>query len=316
MAVPMLCECGARFDVEECLVAPKVPCPDCGTKLDVPPHDAGDPPTSLLALAALGVAIVGAFTLVGPLVAAALGLAALRQISLAKGKLDGRPFALAAVGLGLGMPFVTVTLLNTLERGVLGKVFRRPLLAGQVEVIEGNLSSTDGVVTFPSPSPAWLKMRSRRGNDPSVDDLQTGRDLVLVHPARRAYVDLRRDIENQVPSIDDYRVTLADELSLANRRRQGNIDGTQPIELTPPPEPLESKRLPDIDGLKGQEWIFETKRGGQTWRFLIHVYRDARPGKFDRVRPMYVLRAYAPPGDFAPLEKELRAMMAAVRLGG
>src|SRR5262245_30616347 len=101
MAILLTCDCGARFEVEELLAGQEVSCPECQHALQVPARPT-PPRTNLLALASVVLCLLGAFTILGTLAAAVLGVLAIVQINRDREHLTGTGFALFGIIGGLG----------------------------------------------------------------------------------------------------------------------------------------------------------------------------------------------------------------------
>src|SRR5260370_4798880 len=100
MTLAINCTCGAHLEVDDRFAGQTIQCPDCHKGLQAPSLTSPLQRTSGLALASLILALVGAFTVVGTIVAVVLGGLALRQIARQPDKLSGRRFALAGMGAG------------------------------------------------------------------------------------------------------------------------------------------------------------------------------------------------------------------------
>ncbi len=77
----LTCACGARFEVDDTLAGQDVFCPECQQPLKTPALDRPPQLTSGWALASVVLALVGAFTVVGTILAVLLGFYALLHIA-------------------------------------------------------------------------------------------------------------------------------------------------------------------------------------------------------------------------------------------
>ena len=73
MPLSLICDCGARFEVEDALAGQTVSCPECQQPLKAPAAQRPTLRTSAFALASFLLAVVGAFTVVGTIAAVILG---------------------------------------------------------------------------------------------------------------------------------------------------------------------------------------------------------------------------------------------------
>lgn len=314
MPIALTCDCGTRFEVDELPPGQDIPCPECQQPLRIPPGLEVPPRTSLLALFSLVLALVGAFTVVGTVAAVVVGLVALLQIRRHQPRLQGQVFAQTGIVLGIGLTGVSLLLFSVRERLPVAAWLRQRLLAGQTETLASDeVGTRDGQCRITVSQKRWLRMRGDRGNEPAVDDLQRKRELLLVHVQRRAFLDIARDALNTPESVADYKGQIAFELYTERPLFQPEEeDRPSTRQFRQQGDAIQNKPLPDVDGYRGHEWIFEVQRGSQNWRFLIRAYRDGRPGR-RTVPPVYVMRAYAPVREFVILEEELRRTLDTIR---
>src|SRR5262245_56904634 len=132
MPLSITCDCGARFDVDDLLAGQEVPCPECTEPVKVT-GQAAAPRTSLWALAALVIALVGGLTPLGGPVAILVGLVALLVILRRRKQLTGQWIALTAIGLGVFCTALTAALFFKPEALPVGNWLRERALAGQFD---------------------------------------------------------------------------------------------------------------------------------------------------------------------------------------
>jgi hypothetical protein len=311
MTLTLTCECGARFEVDEVWAGREVPCPDCGTKLRAPSLDveqiAIERP-SWLALMAILLVVLGAFTLVGTLLGSLLALIALVR------RQPGANVAWVALLGGLVLTGLTWALFTWPEQLPLGAWVRYQLLSGQVDT-QGpeTLRSSDGQVELTRPKRNWGRARTNRLADSAVGDLQLDSELLLVRLSDRAYVDLRRIDGRGDQPLGNLTDLLMSEFSGAiTDRNAGPFDvGGRRAGPASTAEQIRTGPLEKDDEREGREWIYEVQRGGQRWRFLVHAYRQA--GERRASRPIYLLRAYCPASRFSDYEKELISIINSFR---
>jgi len=121
MPISLTCTCGAKLEIDDAFAGKVIPCPDCQRPLSTvpinltgaapPPLTIPDQRTSGWAMASLCLALAGAFTVVGSLIAAGLGWFAIREIEHSDGKLGGRQIARAGLILGIAFSLLTGFLL-------------------------------------------------------------------------------------------------------------------------------------------------------------------------------------------------------------
>src|SRR5689334_20533062 len=108
MALTLSCPCGATFEVAESFAGQTVHCPECQAALRAPAPSRGPLRTSGWAIASLVLALIGAFTVLGTVVAVLCGLVALVSVGRSGGRLAGA--GLAVFGIILGTLFTGLTL--------------------------------------------------------------------------------------------------------------------------------------------------------------------------------------------------------------
>jgi hypothetical protein len=194
-------------------------------------------------------------------------------------------------------------------------------MAGQVDT-SGALAmvSRGGEVFLDRPSRDWGRARNDRTDDPVVGELQQKRDLLLVNIRRHAYVDVYRDTADNSKTLDQYEEVLITALNPPRQSlfrdedsRRGWMNPTQSETGPFPPAIRKHRRDLKLEKTSYQfhEWEIEQKRGGQTWSFIIRVYKKARAKPGD---PMFAVRAYTPKGRLADNEAELRHILDSVHI--
>jgi hypothetical protein len=244
MPLSITCDCGARFDVDDLLAGQEVPCPECTEAVKVSGQQVA-PRTSLWALAALVVALVGGLTPFGGLLAILVGLLAVLIIFARRKHLTGQWVAFTAIGLGVFSTAVTAALFIKPDLLPIGDWVRERALAGQFDP-SGDLkvAGRNNDVTIDRQSVADLQEKDPRGKrdrrnwardwgvikrgysfDPSISDLQViedalgqagqkpRADLLLFNRRRNAYVDVIRDVDTTDVSLQAYRDVLEGQLN-------------------------------------------------------------------------------------------------------
>jgi hypothetical protein len=306
----LTCDCGARFEVEDTLAGQEVACPECQQPVKVPARHKVPPRTSAYALASVAVALIGAFT-PASLVAIGLGIAALVSIRRHRGRVTGAGFAV--FGIVLGAAFSTLTGL-ALVMGFtgLGGYMRERTLARQIDTT-GPLEVVEaaGGFAITRPSEKWGKASVPHLDDPFVDHFQNGRDLVLVQPAHYAVVDVKVEPRALFQPLDRWQDEVVAEFETQRQAPGGVPGGPDNDEDFPLPvraKVVESHRLEEA-GREGREMILDVRVFGQSWRFLVRLYRQANG-------PIFIVRAYTQARRFAAHEDELRQALDSFRILG
>jgi hypothetical protein len=213
MSLPVICECGTRFEVRETYAGHTVECPECGR-----PTRAGDSPadplrTSGLAITSFILALAGGFTFfVGPALALIFGVLAHLKISQSGGRLLGRGYATA--GIVLGFFFVGLTVL-TFVRGELfdaGERLREQVMARHL-TFDGPLTRVNEEDEFAITRP------SRRWGEATQAylDAQDEEGYVILCPSKALGVQVLREWDSSL-TLDDLEEHVAEHLGLRGRR--------------------------------------------------------------------------------------------------
>jgi hypothetical protein len=313
MALSLTCDCGARFDVEDTLAGQEVSCPECGQPLKAPALQALPVQTSALAIASAVLALAGAFTVVGTLAAVVLGAMALVSIARHRDRLAGAGLAIFGIVAGCALTPLMVLALTTSELFGLGGWLREKTMADQIDT-SGPLEVVVGAQGFAitRPSEKWGQATANALEDPVLAGLQKDRDLLLVQPARNAFVDVRvvrnskgltvdschQEVLKELESVPDNPFLDGDEEVPQPRGRPGRVSTAQVSS---------SRELPALEGAAGREMVVDIHRAGQAWRFLVRYYK--KPG-----RPLYITRAYTQKRNFRRVEEELRQALDSFRI--
>jgi hypothetical protein len=319
MALSMVCSCGARFELEDTLAGQEVLCPECAQTLKAPAA-AGRPPvrTSMLALVSAVLAVTGALTVIGTVAAVVCGLLALVQISRQRERLAGAGLALFGIVFGSLFTAVTVLAITSTEWFDLGGKLRQGMLASEVDTT-GDLEMRIKTGTPPMeafvltrPSRKWGEALRKQLDEPFVKVFEEPSDVLLVQTARFVFVDGRCE-RGKFQTLDFCEKQVMDRLREeppgAKGGRGDDLPQVTRMHLVtsrrlPPPLDDRDKEMPDVDG---KELEVEVGVGGQTWRFLIRLYKT-------ETNRLYVLRAYGAASRFRHAEPELRQVLDSFRI--
>ena len=97
MTISLTCACGVRLEVDDTFAGQTINCPDCQRPLATPKPERAGVQTSGFAIASLTLALVGAFTLIGTVLAVLFGVLALLGIRRDPDRVTGKGYA---VGVG------------------------------------------------------------------------------------------------------------------------------------------------------------------------------------------------------------------------
>lgn len=317
----LVCDCGARFELDDLLVGQEIRCPECGNPVRAPAQ-APQVRTSLWAITALAVSLIGAFTFVGGLVAALIGLYALVVLRQHKGQLAGKGYAITAILIGLIGSAATGAVMARPDLLPVATWVRQLSLGGQIDTTGAlEVVSRGGDVLLTRPSRDWGRAARDRTDDPAVGDIQQKCDLLLVNIRRYAYVDVIRNTTS-THRLDDFEQTLREEINPhrgpiigddtgAFGRGGGGAEGLFPLDFRQFAPGQTARARFDVEGYKGKEWLVHQQRGGKKWVFLIRVYRRSTPRPGD---PFFIVRAYTPLSRLAANEEEMTRILDSIRI--
>jgi hypothetical protein len=315
MPLSLICDCGARFEVEDALAGQSVSCPECQQPLKAPAVRRPVVRTSNLALASFILAIVGAFTVVGTVAAVVVGLMAVVAILRDRERLAGLGFAVCGIILGLALSTLTIFALTTGEMFGFGGALRRTQLADQqddkvdpkkaVEIAENGFSITKPV--------GWYRAKPGFQYPPLDPLLRKDSKLLLDQPDLNAYLDVQIDSEHPA-DIDAYitaRMTPAPINPNAGPKDKPGGSGKPPAgqEQNQPeerpavgdPQKIESRDLLGDDGVRVHELTVEQKVEGRGWKVLIRTYQTSNR--------LFIVRAFTETAGFARVKDELEKVL-------
>jgi hypothetical protein len=311
MAIALTCACGARFELEDSLAGQAVTCPECQQPLQAPGLQRSPLRTSLYALASAVLALFGAFTVVGTLVAVLLGVLALLDISRHRGRVAG--VGLAAFGIGAGAVFTVLSVLafSTGELFGLGGQLREMQLADQLDR-SGALEvvRADKGFAITRPTERWGVALGNQIDEPVLAVLQKNRELVLVQPSHFACVDVAVESRGNFFNLQAVQEELLNELRSRPQNQPVNFGGDDEEDKLFRITQVTPQSIHDLNpqgDAEGREMTVDLRCGGQAWRLVYRFYRT-RAGK------AYVLRGYAQKRRFASAADEIAKALDSFRI--
>jgi hypothetical protein len=297
MALSLTCPCGAAFEVEDTFAGQAIACPDCGAALKVPPLRPPRLRTSGFALASVVLALVGAFTGVGTALAAVLGAVALVSIARHRDRLGGAGYAVLGIVLGTGLTVVTLFAFSR------GEVFDRV----REQVAAGGVDKT-GPMEVVRPREGYAITRPSRAwgvaTPEYAREMNAGDDLLLVNPARLAFLQVTRGAAAH-ETLDQYRERYLDGYRRdrpAGARNLDDLSHFTDFQLR------ETRRLPPLDGAEVSEALFDVKQAGQSLTFRVRFVKP-RAGT-----AVYVIAVWTHKRRLAQIEPEVRQALDSFRL--
>lgn len=298
MSLSLTCRCGAAFEVAETFGGQDVSCPECQQAVPVPTRQRQPLRTSGYAVASVLCALIGAFTVIGTLLAVLLGLAALVSISRNRKAVTGTGFA--AFGIVVGAVFTGLAVFAYSKGELFGvdERLREQMLGAQVDR-SGPLEVIRQVEGFAitRPSPSWGVAR------PGLAANLVGPDsLVLANVGKDAYLDITR-IDLPGPcTLEQCRDQVLQDHRGFNPPGGGAVRPASGFQLHA------NRLLPPVDGNERAELVLEGRYAGQRLKYLIWIVRP-QPGDH-----YFLLRGWAQGQRFARAEPEMREAMESFRV--
>lgn len=276
MSLALRCRCSVEFEVEDTYAGQTVSCPGCGEALRAPRLAGGMVRTSGYALASVILALVGAFTVVGTLLAVVFGVVGLIQVARHPNRMAGAGFALFGVFLGLVLSAMTIFALvqgevfEQMRDNVVGSDIDR---GGPLEIVR----EREGYA-ITRPSRRWGV-----ATGDLVEQLESGDDLVLAQPGKDAYIQVVVEAAGR-QTLAEFREAYLDRFRKKGANKARNLD--ELMEYTEF-QLRESKTLPAEAGLKVVEVVFDVKFLGQKMMYRVRFIQR------DREEKVYTLVAWA-----------------------
>jgi hypothetical protein len=305
MTLSLTCSCGARLEIDDKFAGQTLRCPDCEQSLQAPFLGRLPLRTSGFAVASFVLALVGAFTVVGTLLAIVLGLIALVDIKRHRDRVAGRSYAIAGIALGTVLTGLSLFAYLSFELFGLDGLIREPKWAGKLDY-SGPLEiirSKEGFA-ITRPSEKWGLY-----NDPDfrfANWVQLDLNLLLVNVAEDGYLVC-------------WPVVVDNHLSL-ERCREKALEYFREGDLTKGPskstvnlrsthlEVRRTKPLPTVNDTEAIEMLVDKSVGGQRRTYLVRVLKKQGDDQ------MYLVAGGTSSRRFDRLEAQLRKGLDSFRL--
>jgi hypothetical protein len=300
MTIALTCTCAARLEIDEKFAGQTITCPDCQTLLTVPLPHAQRVRTSGLAIASLVLALVGAFTVVGTLLAAMLGLAALLQIRRHPEQLAGKSYAATGIILGLAFTALSVAAYSSAEIFGLSGTLRETQWLGRLDYTgELEIQQPSNGFVIRRPSKQWGIYKEAR------DGWGGPQPFLLVQPKQDAYILCLAEpaffgstlLQCKEQAIQAFRRFKISPFSLG---RGGANDAALDVKST--------KDLADRDDMKRLELLVDKKSGREERRYIVRLVKK------ENDTYVYIVAGGAAKNHFAEHEEELRQALDSFRL--
>jgi hypothetical protein len=307
----LTCACGTRFEVDDSLAGQEVLCPECQQPLKAPA--AARPPlvTSGWALASVLLSLLGAFTVLGTLVAIILGVVALMSIARHRDRVTGTGFAVLGICLGVLFTVLTVVALNAADVFGLESWMRERSLTRKLDTT-GPLEVVQGIKGFAitRPTEKWGQVENEQSGDPAVGAFQNNLDLLLMQIPRHAFIDVRALPGGPFRTLDQCETEVLSDFEWRRQPRRPRDpfeDDDDDFRAAVRMKRLGSQQLVTVDGVEGRQVEAEVRCAGKPWHFIIRLYRRGN-GR------IYVVRAYAPKRRLAEVRGELGTALESFRI--
>jgi hypothetical protein len=186
MAISLTCSCSAVLEVDERFAGQTVICPDCRKPLTVPvPAVAAPGRTSGFAIASLVLALVGAFTVVGTILAIVCGAVALWTIRQHPKQLAGQRIAWAGMILGAVLSVTSLLAYISMDLFGVDGLLREARWLGKLDY-PADLEIKRSHYKIKRPTTRWGVLYTQPTGTSSYPS--SPQDMLLVLPAKSAYI--------------------------------------------------------------------------------------------------------------------------------
>jgi hypothetical protein len=301
------CACGTRFEVDDSLAGREVLCPECQQPIQAPAAQRQARVTSGWALASVLLALIGAFTVLGTVVAVLLGIIALVSIARHRDRVTGTGLAVSGICMGILFTALTVVALNAYDMFGLESWMRERTLAKKLDT-SGPMEIVRGLKGFAitRPTEKWGQVQDQDSEDPAVGEFQNNLDLLLMHTALHIFIDVRTLPVLPFRNLEQCEAEVLSDFEL-QRQPRNPFDDDDDFHPAVRVRRLGQRRLGSKDGMEGREMEVEVRCAGRPWHFLIRLYRRGN-GR------IYVVRAYGPKRRFSDIRNELEIALDSFRI--
>lgn len=307
MTIALTCSCSARLEVDERFAGQSITCPDCQRSLPVPASAGPVQRTSWLAIASVILALVGAFTVFGTLLAAVLGVVALLGIRAQPQRLAGTRLAVAGIALGLVLTALSVFAFTAAELFGVDSVLRESQWVGKLDYPDDlEVKRTNGGYKIKRPSAQWGVFNTHA--DGGGSQRSYGRDLLLIHPSRSEYIlCLTEDVPKGTPfdQCQEKGIQVFRQLEITKFSMRRNPSLQVDLERG-------NKKLWNIEErgrvTRFMEMTVSKTYHGQTKSYLLRVIKKDDEEQFGQSK-LYIIAAGAPAARFSSMTKEEKKVL-------
>jgi hypothetical protein len=306
MTLSLTCTCGVHLEVDETFAGQTINCPDCQRPLQVPGAEHGPRTTSGLAITSLVLALAGAFTVLGTLVAVVLGGLALLAIKRQSDRLAGRGFAIAGIVLGLVLTGLSLFAYLSVELFGLDSLLNQSQWAGKLD-FDGPLEvvrPSDGFA-ITRPSRDWGVLKRAPGNNTHFSPDPPHQILLLANLRESVYIAC---LPLAVPEGWTLKECRHKAKEVFGRVDLASGDARRRLPMAADIDVQDPKALPDKGELEGEEMVMVKRSRGQQKKFLVRVFRKKHADM------MYLVVGGGRPPHFVRLEDEIRRALDSFRL--
>jgi len=269
MTLAINCTCGARLELDDRFAGQTIQCPDCQKPLQAPPLTSPLLRTSGVALASVILALVGAFTVIGTIVAVILGVLALRQIARRPQQLTGRRFALAGVGAGAILTAVSLFAYIKTDFFGLDRLLRGPMWAGKLDYSE-SMEVASGSIMLKRPNPHWGHYRPRETQD-NFGQLTRSEFVILVNLKDDAHAIGFSFPKGQLPdNFEEYRNAAIPKLLKSELVRL--LIPKRRADSLPEHSDRDRKEIPGENGRREEALLLDVRLGKHERTFLMRFF--------------------------------------------
>jgi hypothetical protein len=301
MTLSLTCACGVHLEVDESFAGQTINCPDCQRPLRVPARGQVPVRTSGLAITSLVMALVGAFTILGTILATMCGFLALASIRRAGGQIAGRGYALAGIVLGFVLTGLALYAFMSFELFGFDELMQEPQWLGRLDYPEAlpvtRSAGRHGYrITRPSKSWGMLKAQQQQPNFMMGPNMQPP-SLLLVYPKEQAYIVCVPIQVFPEETMDQCARRAEDEFRELDLSSMASHQLRHKVRLTR----RSTQTLTPKGNVAGMELMVDKQGQGPERTFLLRVWRRKQEEGY-----MYLVAGGTRKNNFARMEPEIR----------
>jgi hypothetical protein len=298
MPFSLTCACGARLEIDDKFAGQALTCPDCQRPLQAPSGPEPTRRTSWLALTSIVLALVGAFTILGTVLAIVIGVLALVQMVGRSDRLAGRGYAVAGIVLGVLFTGGTLFTITSVELFGLSAMMSDAYWQGKLDYSGPMEIKRREGFAISRPSEKWGVYQST-----STDHVWE--DLLIVRPDEDAVILCFAEQIGRDAGMEKCRERV---IQILRGEKFGLFTSTRRIASAPQVTEGTPTRPAPKDGVERIEIPVNKKVGSEDKSFIVLILKKRNDDT------MYVAVAGTRRSQLSRIEPELRQALDSFRI--